>query len=389
MTILYVCNKDPRLTTGGNEQRTHSLWMALQKLGRVYTIVYSNVNGETYKRIDGENPISIVPTNVARYNHSIRGATYAFLYRKIGFAILPYSYPCERRPSDVYNIHFDIVVSRYIQNTARYHLWKVAPTIVDIDDHPIQVLETTRLGQLPRIMRPFFHFVAEQQFRALLKRIKGGWLANREQIAPDQNLIQYLPNIPQYPSSNYRANSTSRDCLFTIGAMSYEPNHFGVDRFLTNVWPAFHKEFPNIRYVIGGRGAPEELANKWNSIEGVEYVGFIENLEEMYERCIATVVPIYSGGGTCIKTLESLAFSRVCLSTIFGLRGLERQSVESKGLFVFDDEKSFIRQYEKIASIEDMSVLETTARCYVGQNFSMDAFEKNVEKLINEYTCQK
>ena len=89
MTILYVCNKDPRLTTGGNEQRTHSLWIALQKIGRVYTIVYSNVNGETCKRIDGENPICIVPTDVTRNNHTIRGAAYAFLYRKIGFAILP------------------------------------------------------------------------------------------------------------------------------------------------------------------------------------------------------------------------------------------------------------------------------------------------------------
>lgn len=384
MNILYVSSKDPRSTDGGNEQRTNHLWKALQKIGKVYTVVYVNSGYDTPFFESEQNPICFVPTHYKKYRKTVRGLGYSLFTKLLGWAYLPYKYPYDFYPTDLYeNVKFDIVVSRYIYDTAKYHLWDIAPTFIDIDDDPIQVFNTLKKQELPQIIQPISLYFIRKQYENLKNKIQGGWIANKGQVSPNSK-IHFLPNIPHLPSSNYCPEKEHDNYLFTIGVMSYSPNYKGVDRFLNEIWPAFHSRFPNVKYLIGGKGAPKDFADKWNSIEGVEYVGFINNLESAYESCIASVVPVYSGGGTCIKTIESLAYSRVCMSTKFGVRGIDKADEEYNGICLFYDIDSFCNSFDRICNNDYRRSLQNKARDFILREYSVDKFEKAVTQVLND-----
>lgn len=386
MVILYICTKDPREICGGNEQRTNLLWNALQQLGKVYTIVYEGDGPETPCYIDDTNRIVRCSTYYRSYYKTLKGIGYTVLDKYLGFGFLPYKFPLRYKPDEIFpGVKFDIVVTRYINMPAKYHFWDIAPLYVDIDDHPVQVFDTSIKSSFPRVIQCIFRKILLKQYGKLVTNFAGGWLANKSLLSSRCPNISYLPNIPLMPGETYNPRSDERNYLFTIGKMSYPPNYLGVDRFLNEIWPHFHHKYPKVVYRIGGKGAPEEFAERWMNKEGVEYCGFIPNLEDAYEQCIATIVPIYSGGGTCIKTLESLAFSRLCLSTRFGVRGIEEDDInKGNGLFVFEDSDTFIGAYEEILH-SSSSEKERKAFDYISKgSFSKDRFEKSVINVIEQ-----
>ena len=384
MNILYICTKDPRVVTGGNEQRTNNLWHSLQTLGKVYTIVYEAEGPITPVTEKGENPISFCSTQYNKYYKTIRGAGYSFFEKYLEIGYLPYKFPLPHKPLNIYKgIIFDIVVARYIQMPLKYHFWDIAPLFVDIDDHPLQIFETTKKDLLPTFLQPIGLKFVMKMYEKAQKRMKGGWIANKDLLSYKYPNIKYLPNIPQVPSETYNAHNNDRRYLFTIGMMSYPPNYLGVDKFIKEIWPDFHEKHPNVIYRIGGKGAPEDFATKWNAVEGVEYCGFVSNLEDAYENCIASVVPIYSGGGTCIKTLESLAYSRGCLSTKFGVRGIDEKDVkEQNGLLLFSNAKSFISAYESIIADKNKTIEEGAYKFISQGEFSEQNFKEAVTEFI-------
>ena len=117
----------------------------------------------------------------------------------------------------------------------------------------------------------------------------------------------------------------------------------------------------------------------------MKYLGFVDNLEALYENTLATVVPVYSGGGTCIKTLEAMAYSRTCLSTKFGARGLAEDVIDGeKGILLFDNAESFISAYEKILNIKRCEEFEKQGRLTITSNYSVDSFNKAVDDIISK-----
>lgn len=381
MNILYVPTKDPRLTNGGNEQRTNLLWESLKRHGKVYTFVADKTLGVCAEITDGEHPI--YKYRPEEKNNLFWKVVNSILARLSLFCIYERNITKMPNPQKVFEgIEFDIVVTRYIYPLCKYKYWGIAPLLIDIDDHPLQVYATVRKKELPFLLRKMGEIVTRKQANYIINKAFGGWIANEEQVKQLGDNYYYLPNIPQSPSTSYRANYGERIDLFTVGAMGYLPNRSGVARFLKEIWPLFHNKYPKVSYFIVGKGATDEDVRKWNSYDGVEYLGFVEKLEAFYEKTLATVVPVYSGGGTCIKTLESLSFSRVCLSTKFGARGLAEAIDGQKGLLIFNNSEEFVAQFEKILDANERQKIEQNGSAYIRINYSTDSFDKSVDKVL-------
>ncbi|MCQ2326583.1 MAG: glycosyltransferase family 4 protein [Bacteroidales bacterium] len=392
MNILYICDTDPRSASSGAEQRTNFLWNALKEQGDVYTIRIDIWDREDNVFFDERiyNDCLTVPikgNNVKSYVQKIQD----YLEFKFGFLNLCiYSRPIDVELDSIYDkIKFDVIVCRYIVNVARYKLWKYkVPILVDFDDHYLQVLKT---NALPIKNSIFVNYMVRQfvklQLRFIEKKIYGGWVSNETQLSliKTKTPVKTLKNILVNPSINYKYLKEERkDYLFTIGYMGYKPNYEGVDFFVNKIWPSIHNKFTKLKYFIGGMNAPQDYVERWNSVEGVEYLGFVENLEELYEGSIASVVPIYSGGGTCIKTLESFAYSRVCISSPFGARGLEKY-FDSKdiGLFIYNDSSTFIKILEEeIFDKAKRQINETNAKNFVDKNYSYEKFKESVKNVL-------
>lgn len=167
--------------------------------------------------------------------------------------------------------------------------------------------------------------------------------------------------------------------------MQYQPNYMGIDKFVNEIWPSVHKTYPWLQYFIGGKNAPKAYADKWNLTPGVKYLGFVNNLNALYEYCLATVVPIDQGSGTCIKTLESLAYSRVCLARPFGTRGIEKEATNGfNGLHIFQNAKEFLSLLkEKVLNRKARYSQETAACQFIHTYYSKDAFFETVKKTFS------
>lgn len=384
MNILYIPTKDPRLTNGGNEQRTNLLWESLKRYGKVYTFLLDRNLDVCAELIDGIHPI--YKFRPEEKNFSVWRLINSLLSRLSLFSIYSRKTTVFKRPEDIFEgVHFDVVVARYLHPLCDFKYWEIVPLLIDIDDHPIQVFETVRKKRLPIGLKSIGRFVTRKQAKYFIDKSVGGWIANKDQKVLLSGNYMFLPNIPQMPSPSYNVGNVQRKDLFTVGAMGYGPNKEGVTRFLKEMWPSFHQKYPEVEYFIIGKGALEVDVKLWNSYEGVKYLGYVENLETLYESTLATVVPVYSGGGTCIKTLEAMAYSRACLSTKFGARGLSDDVVNGeKGILLFEDAESFIKAYDIVVDIKRREEIEKQGMSVILSGYSVDSFNKAVDVVVSK-----
>ena len=256
MNILFIPTKDPRLTNGGNEQRTNLLWKSLKRYGKVYTFLLDRKLSCLDELIDSEHPIYKFKPIEKRF--SVWQLVNAILIRFSLFSVYSRKTYKIKSPDEVFGgIHFDVVVARYVHPLCDYKYWEIAPLLIDIDDHPMQVYETVRRKRLPFGLKTIGKYVTKWQTDYFINKSAGGWIANKEQEKLLNGNYMFLPNIPQQPSQAYKVDNKERNNLFTVGAMGYGPNKDGVTRFLKEIWPLFHQKYPEVEYYIVGKGALE------------------------------------------------------------------------------------------------------------------------------------
>jgi hypothetical protein len=98
----------------------------------------------------------------------------------------------------------------------------------------------------------------------------------------------------------------------------------GANDFLRHCWPLIRRDHPDVRLsVVGavGRSLPAETP-------GVDVLGFVESLEEIYQSADVVINPTAAGTGLKIKTLEALAHHRRIVTWPNGVDGVPESLVE-------------------------------------------------------------
>ena len=392
MNILYVVTADMERPSFGNEQRTRLIYDALCKLGKVY-ILDVRPKGESWQ---GRKFLHLLPQK--GWKRFVNAVWRRLLIQPCRVCLVPfYPFPLRWSSEDYFpGVKFDIVIARYLKHVGLMGLWNAAPKLyVDVDDHPLQVFDTVYAPVLGPKRRFFSRLVNAFFIRLVERRLSGCWVANAEQVSMvrTRGKTILLQNIPfgvkggqgHGPSTNRDVEPSSDKYIFTIGRLNYEPNHLGIDFFLKKVWPTVHRQFPDIKYKIAGARLPKRYQDEWQAIPNVEILGFIDDLDALYSGCIAAVVPIGSGGGTCIKTLEALANSRTCISTPFGARGIPQDILSGgkNGIFVYNDSSEFVDILMRL--IKDVAwrrQCEAAGKAYIDANYSPQQFESSVLALL-------
>jgi glycosyltransferase involved in cell wall biosynthesis len=110
--------------------------------------------------------------------------------------------------------------------------------------------------------------------------------------------------------------------ILFFGQYDYKPNALGIARFLAEGWPIVTAARPDARLRLAGKGMSEALRRLVERSERVEAIGFAEDLGAELAASRLVVVPIWSGGGTRLKVLESLAAARPVAGTPLGVEGI-------------------------------------------------------------------
>lgn len=180
------------------------------------------------------------------------------------------------------------------------------------------------------------------------------------------------------PDENFNSTlkkETSPD-LFHIGALDWIPNQEALLWFTEQVWPALRKKYPDIRFHVAGRNAPEWLAKKLKNAL-VDFHGEVDDALCFIDDHWLMVVPLFAGSGLRIKIIEAMARSKPIITTTIGAQGMNVTS--GRELIIADTQGDFIQSIDTL--LNDMGQaekLQKNALAFARQNFSDEQIVKNL-----------
>ncbi|MGH7178164.1 MAG: glycosyltransferase family 4 protein [Tepidisphaeraceae bacterium] len=211
---------------------------------------------------------------------------------------------------------FDLLIGRYVTPVTKLRALERQRRYVDADDFVYRYVPSADGWHA----KAFAHARSAARLelsRRALARFDHVWMCSPRdlQLAALSN-SSLLPNVVHVPTHAPRAPAASCQSILFVGSLWYEPNRHAVDWFLKNCWPAIRRTLPEASLRLVGATSADVL-KRWQSVAGVSAPGFIADLAVEYEACAFTIAPIWFGGGTQIKVLESLAFSRAAVVSRF------------------------------------------------------------------------
>ncbi len=117
---------------------------------------------------------------------------------------------------------------------------------------------------------------------------------------------------------------TREPTLLLLGAYHYYPNINAANFLIEQVWPKVRQALPTAQLIIAGKD-PHNIHSYDKSVAGVEFTGFVDDLEALYQRSRVVCCPIFSGGGTRVKMIEAAAYGKPIVASQIGAEGLEMQ----------------------------------------------------------------
>lgn len=115
-----------------------------------------------------------------------------------------------------------------------------------------------------------------------------------------------------------RSPDSGADLIVAFVGSRIQGNVAGMTEFIERGWPLAREAHPRARLRIYG-----EICERLDAEgRGIEKVGFVEDLSEVYETATVIINPVRHGTGLKIKTVEALAFGRALVTTPCGGDGL-------------------------------------------------------------------
>jgi glycosyltransferase involved in cell wall biosynthesis len=155
-----------------------------------------------------------------------------------------------------------------------------------------------------------------------------------------------------------------------MGSFAHQPNVEAVLFSVNQVLPLVLQELPQAVFQVAGKGAPPAmlaLAGKH-----VQMVGMVENSGAFLRSAAVVVIPLQSGGGIKIKTLEAMACGCPVVSSSIGAE--ETGAISGTHLLVADTAADFARQTVALLKDADAALrLGSNARALAAAQFSWQA----------------
>ena len=140
--------------------------------------------------------------------------------------------------------------------------------------------------------------------------------------------------------------------LFHIGALDWAPNQEGLIWFFDHCWAKIHSQNPELKFYLAGRNAPEWF-ERHIKLEGVEYLGEINDAYDFINSKAIMVVPLFSGSGMRIKIIEGMALGKPIVTTDIGTEGIPTEN--GNNILVANDADQFVEAITRLINNRELS----------------------------------
>jgi glycosyltransferase involved in cell wall biosynthesis len=166
-----------------------------------------------------------------------------------------------------------------------------------------------------------------------------------------------------------------------LGTYKHQPNIQAAELLLNRIWPLIHQKKPNARLIIAGAW-PENIPGYGRAGNEVEFTGFVDDLDRLYERSRIACAPILTGSGTRVKIIEAAAHGKPVVSTSIGAEGLLLR--DGAQLLIRDNPAAFADAC--ITLLDDTALcsrLGAAARETVRKHYSRDAIVRLIRSHLD------
>lgn len=155
--------------------------------------------------------------------------------------------------------------------------------------------------------------------------------------------------------------------VFHFASMDWLPNQEAVEWFLDNCWDQIHKQVPEARFVIAGRGMPQNLLQLRKP--NVLIVENVADGKSFFQQHQVMVVPLLSGSGLRIKIIEGMAYGKAIVSTSIGCEGIH--CTHQKNILIADAPNDFLNSVVRLLKNNDeRRTLEKEATTFAYKEFN-------------------
>jgi len=160
-----------------------------------------------------------------------------------------------------------------------------------------------------------------------------------------------------------------------IGSFQYGANWRGLLRFLNEANSELVSAGISLRVI--GSGMSVSQKRTLSMYQSVDIVGFVEVIRDQLHDIRALVVPLWSGAGVKLKSLEALRFGIPLIGTPTAMEGIS----EKAAFGVAEGSKELAKHCELIPTADFEEYFEIVKREYA-ENFSQEAFTKNLKEIL-------
>jgi glycosyltransferase involved in cell wall biosynthesis len=208
-------------------------------------------------------------------------------------------------------------------------------------------------------------------FDCILSSSVEEWSAYRERLG-DTVCCEFLAWPIGVPGSTPAASNTPEFHAGFIGSGAIF-NTEGIVYFCTRILPLILREIPSFRCLIAG-DVIEPLSLMCQSCPGISMEPHVEDVKSFYARIGASIVPLLSGTGVSIKTVEAIAHGKPVVATSAGIRGLQRELYPD--VLVADDPALFARK------LIDLSRGDVTPKSQIPYSIVATGFLDTFDRIL-------
>lgn len=221
----------------------------------------------------------------------------------------------------------------------------------------------------PRVCSRFDRvYAVSEQDRALLREMDPSLEVGLLRYGTDPSLLE----IPE--------GATGEGGMLFMGAFLHLPNVEGLRWFCRSVLPRVAARVPDARLTCVGGGAPRALRQEVESAGGL-LLGWVPEVTPHLAEATVGLVPLRSGGGVKLKTLELMAAARAVVTTGVGCEGID--AVSGEHLLVADDAGAFADAVVRL--LGDAALQRRLGRAARQLIRARHGWERNLKALEEDY----
>ena len=165
--------------------------------------------------------------------------------------------------------------------------------------------------------------------------------------------------------------------------MDYYPNSNAMLYFCKQIWPNLKERFTDLRLIIIGKNPPVQIISLIKNMEGIELLGYVEDIRPYIKRAKVFICPIMEGGGTRIKILDAFSQGIPVVSTEIGAEGLHIEN--GKHICLANSAAEFVEKVSELIENNELSrKISINARKLIEENYSYKYIGEKLAKAYEE-----